>query len=75
MGRGGKAQVGYTKGGKEKIEEERRRKIPRSQKGGGIRGLFQGQGSEYHYDILKKNICYIRPSKVNRFDDQFLVLG
>ena len=39
------AQGGFKKGGKERKEEERKRKIPRSQKGGGIRRLFRGKAA------------------------------
>ena len=45
------ARGGFKKGGKERKEEERKGKIPGAQKGGGIRGLFRGQGSKCRDDI------------------------
>ena len=58
-----------------KKEEEIKGKIPRSQKGESMWGLFRGQGRVYRNGTQKKNIIVSRPEKVNRFYYQFLGLG
>ena len=45
------AQEGLKMGGKERMEEKRKDKIPRSPKWTGMRGLFRGDGREYRDDI------------------------